>query len=278
MVLDQPPVWMVQKDLSGGQPITSPGFTARRAQISGYEREMRAQQDRLAERILSAAPGAVIGGRFTRLVNALTVEASPETWDRIRSLPGVAYLAPVRRMYPLLTQSGELMKLPQAWSRLGGESNAGAGMLIAVIDTGIDVTHPAFSPDGFTYPDGFPKGDPNFTNAKVIVARVFPPSSPGPKGDTSLFPWSGHASNVASIAAAGWNVMSPLGLLSGTAPGAYLGNYKVFTSDYTENDQVIRAVEAAVEDGAQVINLSLGSSVFADPYHDPQVLAIRNAV
>ncbi|MFB3786750.1 MAG: S8 family serine peptidase [bacterium] len=278
VVLDQPPVWMVQKDLSGGQPITSPGFTAQRASVSGYEREARVQQDRLAERILSADPGAVIGDRFTRLVNALTVEASPDAWDAIRSLPGVAYLAPVRRMRPFLTRSGELMKLPQAWSRLGVESNAGAGVLIAVVDTGIDVTHPAFSPDGFTYPEGFPKGDPNFTNAKVIVARVFPPSSPGPKGDTSLFPWSGHASNVASIAAANRNVMSPLGVLSGAAPGAYLGNYKVFTSDYTENDQVIRAVEAAVEDGAKVINLSLGSSIFADPHHDPQALAIRNAV
>ena len=278
VVLDQPPVWMVQKELSGGQPVYSPGFSAQRPRVSGYEREMQIRQDRLAGEILAADPEAAVGERFTRLVNALTVEADPAAWERIRSLPGVAYLAPVRRMRPFLTRSGEVMRLPEAWSRLGVEAHAGAGVLIAVIDTGIDVTHPAFLPDGFSYPEGFPKGDPNFTNEKVIVARVFPPSQAGPRGDTSLYPWSGHGSNVASIAAANWNVMSPLGRLSGVAPGAYLGNYKVFTSDYTENDQVIRAVEAAVEDGAHVINLSLGSSVFADPYHDLQVLAIRNAV
>ena len=56
--------------------------------------------------------------------------------------------------------------------------NAGAGVRIAIIDTGIDHTHPAFDDSGLQYPAGFPKcqesrGDCAFVNRKVIVARSY---------------------------------------------------------------------------------------------------------
>ncbi len=59
----------------------------------------------------------------------------------------------------------------------------GTGMKIAVVDDGIDQTNPFFNPAGFSYPAGFPKGDPTYTTPKVIVARVFPGPNcrqPGP--------------------------------------------------------------------------------------------------
>ena len=53
--------------------------------------------------------------------------------------------------------------------------DAGAGMKIAILDDGIDQTHPFFSPRGYAMPAGFPKGQTAYTTAKVIVARAFPP-------------------------------------------------------------------------------------------------------
>src|SRR6185312_14733866 len=49
----------------------------------------------------------------------------------------------------------------------------GTGMKIAIVDDGIDQTNPFFSPAGFAYPAGFPKGTTSATTTKVIVARSF---------------------------------------------------------------------------------------------------------
>ena len=45
-----------------------------------------------------------------------------------------------------------------AWTAAGGAANAGAGVKVGIIDTGIDQTHPCFAPAGYSYPAGFPKG------------------------------------------------------------------------------------------------------------------------
>ena len=72
-------------------------------------------------------------------------------------------------------------------SAIGGQNNAGAGIKIGIIDTGIDAgsvhSNPAFLDTGFTAPSGFPKcnaavapyaADCNlYTNNKVIVARSY---------------------------------------------------------------------------------------------------------
>ncbi|MEW6238268.1 MAG: S8 family serine peptidase [Candidatus Omnitrophota bacterium] len=272
------PVLLAQKAMSGGYLMKTAEFKAKQASARAYAAVLRAEQDAVEQEILKAAPSAKIHRRFTNLLNAMTVEAGPEEQTQWASLPGVAYIAPVCTVKPMLTKSVTLVHLPEAWELLGGGEKAGEGVYIAIIDTGVDVTHPAFDDEGFVMPDGFPKGNASFTNNKIIAAHVFPPNGRN-KGDTTLFDREGHGTDVSSIAAANFNVDSPLGPLSGGAPKAYLGNYKVFTlSSGADSDQIVAAVEQAVEDGADVINLSLGSDVFGDPQHDPQILSLRNAV
>lgn len=277
VVLDSPPVLVRQHRLSGNAPLKSTAFKAKQADARQYARIVEERQNTLSSRIYSIDSNAQVLHRFNQLVNALAVQIDSSKWDELRQIPGVAYVAPIRTVKPVLTRSSSLMNLPQAWERFRQGDEAGKDIFVAVIDTGIDVTHPAFSPEGYAYPAGFPKGNANFTNEKVIAARVFPPLQ-GNKGDTTLFDRMGHGTNVATIIAANRNVESPLGTLSGVAPKAYLGNYKVFTSSTSENSQVIRAIESAVGDGADVLNLSLGSEIFGDPQHDLQVQAINNAV
>ena len=62
-----------------------------------------------------------------------------------------------------------------AWDLVGGQSKAGAGIKIGILDTGIDQTHAAFQDSSLAFPSGFPKCSGssdacNYTNTKVIVA------------------------------------------------------------------------------------------------------------
>ena len=123
---------------------------------------------------------------------------------------------------------------PQVWGPT--LATAGDGIKIGVIDDGVDQTHPFFSPAGFTMPAGFPKGNAAYTTAKVIVARSFPP----PGRDLALRPTlpfdpseSEHGTHVAGIAAGDHDTTAagPDGpvQVSGIAPRAYIGNYRVLT-------------------------------------------------
>ena len=158
-------------------------------------------------------------------------------------------------------------------------------MKIAIIDEGIDQTHPFFSPAGYTMPAGYPKGQTAYTTAKVIVARAFPPARPVWKHAAKPFDpeFSSHGTHVAGIAAGNANTVAEGSRISGVAPRAYLGNYKALTIP-TDADvgldgnspELVAAIEAAVADGMDVINMSLGEPEI-EPSRDIVVKALAAA-
>jgi subtilisin family serine protease len=84
----------------------------------------------------------------------------------------------MRRLHIELNKATQLMNAPAAWNLVGGQSNAGKGRKIGILDTGIDQNHPAFQDSSLAYPPGFPKCSGsadacNYTNTKVIVARSY---------------------------------------------------------------------------------------------------------
>ena len=95
---------------------------------------------------------------------------------RLTSLPGVDRVYPSVRYRTQLDRSPQQIGAPTLWGP--GLTSAGQGIKIAIIDEGIDQTHPFFSPAGYTMPAGYPKGQTAYTTAKVIVARAFPPARP----------------------------------------------------------------------------------------------------
>src|ERR1039457_164039 len=107
------------------------------------------------------------------LVNAIFVRVAPEGAAALKNIPGVKWIQYQPPAKPSLNAAVNLVGLPGAWSAVGGSANAGAGVKIGIIDTGIDQNHPGFRDDGFPPPADFPAGDTAYTNNKVIVARSY---------------------------------------------------------------------------------------------------------
>src|SRR5687768_1501959 len=75
------------------------------------------------------------------LANVIFVEGDAIRMEDLKQLPGVAR---AERLLPLklhLSQAIELMNVPRAWGAVNGEQNAGAGVKIGILDSGIDHTH-----------------------------------------------------------------------------------------------------------------------------------------
>ncbi|MEZ5354818.1 MAG: S8 family serine peptidase [Bryobacteraceae bacterium] len=264
LILEDPPLAMAQ---SGGKT---------RAAIADQKQKIAAAQTTLRQ-ALAEKRFAVTASTDT-LLNAVYVAGSEDDAEALAAMPGVARvvrLEPVRRQ---LITAIEQIRAPEAWAILGGESNAGAGVRIAVLDSGIDQEHAAFQDPALSAPAGYPRcqgSDCAFTNNKVIAARSYvdilvlgdQPEFSRPD-DLSPRDRVGHGTAVASVAA-GVRHVSPLGMMSGVAPKAFLGNYKIFGSpgvnDVTFDDAIITALEDAIGDGMQIAVLSLGTPAIWAP-------------
>ncbi len=122
--------------------------------------------------------------------------------------------------------------------------------------------------------------DQAYTNAKVIVARSYARYFATPDPDLTAQDDDGHGTGTA-MAAAGITSFAPLTTITGLAPEAWLGIYKVFgtpgLNDSAPESAVINAIDDAVNDGMDVINLSLGSTEAGLAAQDPEVAAIESA-
>jgi subtilisin family serine protease len=278
--LGQPP--LAQAFLRGRSPAASHRRLNLRAPAAvAYVRELAAAQRTLAARIAAAIPQARIRWRYQVTANGLAVVVPRSEAARLSSVAGVACVYPSVTYHELLDRSPQLIGAPALWGST--LATAGNGIKIGIIDEGVDQTHPFFDPAGYTAPAGFPKGDTRYTTAKVIVARAFPPATP--KWKNAALPFdpvnSEHGTHVAGIAAGNHGVYTGRAL-SGVAPNAYIGNYKALTIPTPEfgldgnSPEIAAAIEAAVKDGMDVINLSLGEPE-VNPADDLVVQAIDGA-
>jgi len=256
--------------------MTSHSSRAYLARVARLQAEAAAQIHR-------AIPAARIQNRYRIVLDGFALRLP------YRDLPGLARVPAVQRIYPSLgyhldtNKSPSVIHADQFWANTGG---FGDGIKIAVVDDGIDASNPFFNPAGFAYPAGFPKGQTKYTTPKVIVARAFPGPGSGKQGRLPLYrPDSFHGTHVAGIAAGVQGTIAVAGPdhpqiagLSGIAPRAWLGNYRVFNrpvptgGDDAFTPQIMAAFESAVRDGMDVINFSGGG-----PEIDPSADALARA-
>ncbi|MEE8348942.1 MAG: S8 family serine peptidase, partial [Acidobacteriota bacterium] len=252
-----------------------------------YHRQIEDAQLRFLQTLSGGVSGLERGrlnvlGRRAYLLNMLVVRAPASEIEQLRELPEVRAVYPNRELHLLLDSAPFLVGAPFLWEAVGGVEQAGRGMKIAIIDSGINSDHPMFQGEGFTAPAGFPLGDASLTNDKIIVARTYVKPEFGLREQDIQTPEDelGHGSQVAGIAG-GRSVADSFGPLQGVAPRAFLGNYKVFgnpsVNSTTTAAAVIAAIEDAVQDGMDVINLSLGGPALPSD-QDPEQMAIALAV
>jgi len=230
-----------------------------------YRAQLSALRNDYKQWLKANVPQAKVTGEFDISLNAVAVQLNGATLAQVAAGPQVKHAEYEGLYHPSAVDiDSALISAPQAWAAGGSK---GDGIKIAIVDTGIDQTHPCFSDAGYTPQTQL--GDKSFTNNKVIVAKVFNNKTPSRKYTPEALQL--HGTHVAGTAACNENTPAPVdGVttydMSGVAPRALLGNYNVFPGDDTtgvtnaRSEDILNALEAAYADGFDVANMSLGGS------------------
>jgi minor extracellular serine protease Vpr len=259
-----------------------------------YLERLDAAQQQAISTLHRTIPEAVVSRRFRIVLDGLTVTLPYTKLTDLMHEDFAQKVYPSLRYTFNLNRSTSIIGVP-AFQALTGAS--GAGVKVAVVDDGVDEEHPFFNPAGFAFPPGFPKGPSGATTPKVIVARGF--AGPGANSAPLDRDQSFHGTHVSGVIAGVAGTDVPAGApgfcslanggchpavkgLSGVAPRAWIGNYRVFNVPEPlggccsgNTPEIVAAFEAAVADGMDVINFS-GGGPQSDPRRDALIDAVAN--
>ncbi|KAL0409779.1 UNVERIFIED_CONTAM: Subtilisin-like protease SBT1.2 [Sesamum radiatum] len=198
--------------------------------------------------------------RYRNVFSGFAAKLSADDVKTMEQKAGFISARP-QRIFPLhTTHSPNFLGLNQ---NLGfwNVSNYGKGVIIGLLDSGILPDHPSFSDEGLPPPPAKWKGECQFSsracNNKLIGARYFR------SGNGSPLDEDGHGTHTASTAAGNFagraNIFGNAnGTAAGIAPHAHLAIYKVCTAEGCTESDIIAAMDAAIDDGVDVLSLSLG--------------------
>ncbi|MBZ5739861.1 S8 family serine peptidase [Nocardioides mangrovi] len=288
-----------------GYPATSPSttgkqLTTKRVANASYLSYVKTQERSISADVEAAAPSAQITNSYRVVYGGVSAVVNGNQIRQILRVPGVVAVQRDAVKQPLTDSSGTFIGTPAAYAALHTTRNAGAGILLGNLDTGVWPEHPSFADQGnlpaYTgpaIPCNFgdnpltPANDPFVCNNKLVGGRSFLATYDAQNGTGSYsYPDTardaeGHGSHTASTSAG--NVVNNVQTLGpqiarilGMAPGAQIAEYRVcggaagcYTSDTTA------ATEQAILDGVDVINFSISGGT--DPMTDPTELAFLDA-
>ena len=280
-----------------GEPVVVAKYRAETAgrpfDLNAYRQQVVAEQDSFLTRASAAGIDYVVSGvsapngevtaniqfRFNYVYNGVTLEVAEAAIPALKGLAGVVAVHKAEEVHPHLDHAVNYVRAPQLYGqppRLTQFDQAatggmhGEGMIVAVIDTGIDWAHPMFGGD--PTPPQFGVGPAlASSNRKVIYYLNL---TAGVAGDDF-----GHGTHVAGdiagyLGRAPGKDMVPMTAddvdIHGVAPQARLMGYKTLSAAGAGlNPSTIMAIEDAVQPFTftglpkpvpHVINLSLGST------------------
>lgn len=224
------------------------------------------QADQAAFRAAARKAGLSFTERrsYSTLFNGFAISINPSDRTKFMRLPGVKSMHPIEvYQAPSPEQAaGAAIDLANALSLTGANvaqntyGLTGKGVKVGIIDTGIDVDHPAFGGTGVP-------GTTSFPSARIVaghdfVGDAYDSSGSGaalvPVPDNNPDDCNGHGTHVAGI------VGGNGGGIKGVAPAVSFGAYRVFgCTGTTSSDIILAALERAYADGMKVINQSLGA-------------------
>jgi len=255
-------------------------------QRSSIRSDLQQQQQAVAARI--AAIGGKVIYAYQDAVNGMSVTIDATKVGQLAGLSGVENVRPARIVRPDNVQAAQYVNAPQVWD--GATGFTGHGVTIGVIDTGIDYTHANFGGPGTeaAYDDADARDttlEGDEFNEKVVGgfdfvgdfydAEAEDPGDQIPQPDPDPLDCDGHGSHVAGTAAGygvaggttytgpynpGIYAATQFTIGPGIAPEAMIRSYRVFgCGGSATSDVIVAAINRAVADDVDVINMSLGS-------------------
>lgn len=233
----------------GRLDTSSPAYAAYRRHLDNEHANFRASLTRVA-------PGAEIVREYHNVLNGFAIKLNGNSMATVSRAQGATRVDRSWLYQPTMNVSPYLINADDVWTTLGGQASAGAGIKVGVIDTGIDDTHVFFDC----------KGD--------ITHKVYV-SGEGTElfGELLVFDHGTHvAGTIAGCVYPGADAepIEVSGNLSGVAPGAALYDYNVFPGfgagfiafgGSAFSHDIAAAIEDALVDGMDVVNMSLGGGV-----------------
>ncbi|KAF8032919.1 LOW QUALITY PROTEIN: hypothetical protein BT93_D1723 [Corymbia citriodora subsp. variegata] len=194
--------------------------------------------------------------------NAITGFAAKMTADEAKELLELDAVVSVKqeKIFSLHTTHPPSFLGLNRGAGLWKDSTLGKGVIIGLLDTGITPGHPSFNDKGMSSPPAKWKGKCAFNatscNNKLIGARNFVNSTSPPTDE------DGHGTHTSSTAAGNFvknaDVLGQAtGIAVGIAPRAHLAMYLVCSNVGCPESAILAAMDAAIEDGVDVLSLSL---------------------
>ncbi len=249
--------------------------------------------------------GGRIHAQMQSAYNGIQASVPVAELDAVADLPGVVAVHPARTHELDHTVSVPFLGVPQVWQHTG---YTGESVKVAILDTGIDYTHATFGGPGTVEafaqaaatstqeadPALFGPAAPRIKGGIDLVGDDYNASGTGdqliPRPDPNPLDCQGHGSHVAGTTGGGGVLADGTAFTGpydetthtrefrvgpGVAPQVDLYAVRVFGCDGS-TDVTVQAIDWAVDNGMDVINMSLGSSFGrAD---DPSAVAAANAV
>ena len=216
---------------------------------------------------------------YGKLFNGISVKLGSGERGKLGGFGSVKAIWPVHEVKLAPTSTPELATaIAQTGADLAQAAGwTGAGVKVAIMDTGIDYNHPDLGGDGVDSDPASNDGvfDNDFPGSRVITGWDFvgdaydaseftatgapnPAYSPVPVPDPDPDDCNSHGTHVSGIVGAKAATASGV---TGVAPGVKFGAYRVFgCGGSTTDDVMLSAMERALADGMDVLNMSIGDA------------------
>lgn len=249
------------KDLSKGMAIS------KAASDTSLKNSVLSSQAAYKNAVQTINPKAEVKNSYSLLLNGFSITGKVKDVDAIREIPGVKKVSIANEYLPSMNSAKDLTEAVKVWQDMGYK---GEGMVVAIVDSGIDYTHKDMKITDASKAKLHDKdavvsvGPGKFYTDKVPYGYNFADKTDDVIDKNSKTGM--HGMHVSGIVAANGDdsEVQANKAIKGVAPEAQLLAMKVFSNnpDFGSafSDDIIAAIEDSVAHGADVINMSLGSS------------------
>ncbi len=278
--------------------VTGQELSERPSAAAKYERHVASKESTFVDALRAAVPSAQIGTSLRTVYGGISAIIPANAVEKVLAIPGAVAVQYNDLRQPLTDSSPEFVNADAVYKQLKTTENAGEGLILGNLDTGVWPEHPSFEDQGNLPPPGGPNRACNFGDNPLTPAtdvfecqnkliggdafldNYFAVPRPTEKFPTSARDSNGHGTHTSSTSAG--NVLENAevfgvdrGPIQGIAPGAYVIEYKVCGVQGCNAIDSAAAVQQAILDGVDAINFSISGG--NNPFTDPVELAFLDA-